>query len=123
MKNRIPLLILVTLLIVGIIYVYNLTKGGGAGSNLVTCIDIKVTSCDLDSLGGYIYGTVTNQCGVKANAIKIVASAYDANGTLLSSDDEYIENLAPGAQETFKAIMDQPAAQGKTCKAKIDTAY
>lgn len=96
---------------------------GGGGTNVKACVDITVTSCDLDQYGGYVHGIVTNKCDTKVNAVKIVAEVFSADGLLLSSDDEYVENLAPNEQKTFKAIMDSPASQGKTCKAKIDSGY
>lgn len=96
---------------------------GGGGSNIKDCVDVTVTSCDLDPYGGYVHGTVTNNCAVKVNAVKIVAEVFSADGLLLSSDGEYVENLEPSEQKTFKAIMDKPASQGTTCKAKVDSGF
>lgn len=98
--------------------------GGGSGVDPVDCAKITVTSCDLDAYGGYVHGTVKNTCSdTKITALKIVAEVYSADGTLLASDEEYVQNLGPGKQATFKAIMDSPASKGKTCKAKVDSGY
>lgn len=96
---------------------------GGGGTDVTACVDITVTSCDLDQYGGYVHGTVTNKCDTKINMVKIVAEVYSADGLLLSSDEEYVENLEPDEQKTFKAIMDTPASKGKICKAKVESGY
>jgi hypothetical protein len=96
---------------------------GGGGEDVKACVDITVTSCDLDQYGGYVYGTVKNICDTKLTAIKIIAKVFSADGTLLSSDEEYVENLQPDEQKTFKAIMDRPASEGKTCTAEVESGY
>jgi hypothetical protein len=95
----------------------------GTSKRDLSCAKIKVTSCNLDSYGGYVYGTVINNCPKKISALEITASVYNSNGLLLSEDKEYVENLAVGGQATFKAVMDQAASGGQTCKAKITNGY
>lgn len=109
------------------LFVFILTQclggGSGGGVDIKNCVDITVTSCDLDKYGGYVHGSVKNICDTKITAIKIVAKVFSADGLLLSSDEEYVENLQPNEQLTFKAIMDQPASQGKTCSAEVESGY
>src|SRR5574341_1209004 len=102
MKNKLVVLSMLCILFLAILACIS----GGGGKNVKACVDIMVTSCDLDQYGGYVHGTVINKCGTKVNAVKIVSEVFSVNGLLLASDDEYVENLAPNEQKTFKAIMD-----------------
>ena len=119
MNKKIAIAVLLCVLFLAILACIS----GGGGTDVKACVDITVTSCDLDQYGGYVHGTVTNKCDTKISAVKIVAKVFSADGLLLSSDEEYVENLQPNEQKTFKAIMDKPASKGKTCTAEVESGY
>lgn len=118
----------IILAIIGVIIVFCLVlfflpKSPGGDARVKACISLKMNTCSLDAYGGSAGGTVTNTCTTKINAVKIVVDVLTKDGSLLTSDEEYIQNIDPGQQKAFEAIFSSAAAKGETCKGRIESGY
>lgn len=121
-KNRNGIIVVVLVLVA--VCAFLLLRPNPDGDKKVkACAEVTLTSCDLERYNSSVFGTVKNTCDTKLNAIKIVAGAYTADGTLLYEDEEYVQDLAPGQQKTFEALLGDPAYQGTNCKARVDSGY
>lgn len=103
-----------------VLLVFLLSACGGSGNAVDTsCIDVDLFQCD----GFDPQATITNNCDQTIWMAKVVFSAYDANNNKIDADEEYVENLAPGREQTLEAVFQKNwGSTVKRCGAKVESA-
>ncbi|KAF0108648.1 MAG: hypothetical protein FD146_534 [Anaerolineaceae bacterium] len=111
---------------VAVYFIANLSGGGGGGGGGIVqpedCAIITYVKCQDAYSGVDVVGTVTNACSAELRYVKIVSEVYNAQGILIESDIEWIQNLTYQEQATFESPMRSSSSEVKSCKARVEDA-